>query len=353
MDRRHAVKFLCLAPVFFPACTALKRSTGETEQTSEAVVYRGYRSSGHVKASVSQIMEMWHREADVMRWNVFKSVEFQPGTGDLREPGAKARARLRVGGLDWNILFTNIRNADLGGGSREAWFAGVYPTVHVQKWRLEPDGDGTKVSFYFYGEPPTTWGGTDIYWTEIIDYFIEFFDHAFGNLQAEFDPSFDLDGYLAEGTHGEVFDALFQRFTANSLVLARQAEAFDYLRDQAGFTGLIGRSGGSRECEGEPGRMHCPFEVEIGGRNIKFDAYPVKERGGRKLTYLMAWSDYVASVELLVEPALGLRSALVTARYTIELPNPSSDLALDLTLHLADMPEKMKREMELMKDSLT
>ena len=354
MERRRLLHILPAAPALLGAgCAARKKTNGALgiEQVSSAVVFRGYRNSVTVDATPDRLSEMFKTPDDVMKWGIFNHVSFASGTDDFREPGSQARIIMTVGGVVWNILFTNIRHTISGDGTHEIWFVGTNPTVHVQKWTFAPQGDGSKVTLRFYGEPPSFWGLRKIDWTDVVDVFINLFDTALMNLANLFAPSFDRKAHLASGGSGDIFDVIFQRFAAEFPVSAPAGKAYHYLSQNDRFSTLLG-DGSDVDCLSAKDSENCPFKVKVSGRSIGFDSFLVKRRPGMGQTRILTWDDYITSVELSASPRFPF-SSRARAVYTMELPEQRSELAVDLTIGISRIPDKMaaaalsaKRELE-------
>lgn len=331
------------------SCMRLSGAVNGVSHDSSAVMFRGYKNTVLVNTDPRSIFDMWSGPEEIMKFGVFKSVK-QAGTGtDMRVPGNRVRIRMRVGGIDWNLIFTNVRTG-IRDGVYEIWFAATEPTFHFQRWGLFPAQGGARVDFRFFGQPPRVWGSEEVYWTELVDYFTALFDNTLANLQCLSDPGFDRKTYLSGPAKGELFDVIFKRYQVVTRVMTGRGKAFDYLAASDDLMAVLGEPGSAVIRQGSGHDSMFRYESVIGGRDTHVEGFTVEHKEGRIIKRVMTWANYLVGVDLSVRPCpVG---SLVKTEAIVELPDPGTRESLDFTIDIAETPQRLESALARMKDRL-
>ena len=178
------------------------------------------------------------------------------------------------------------------------------------------------------------------------------FDRMLAQLQAYFDPGFDIEAALSKGLRGEPVSLLYQGHTLERRIEVSPARVFDYLRRHNSFVELIGEGASRDECEGDLDTIYCRLHSRLGGQELVINRFVPGYIVNRQITYILVWSDYLALVQLKIKPEDRGRAAMVKASFAIELPGTGAATAVDLLYGLTKVPERLVQAMSQMKQEL-
>jgi hypothetical protein len=329
-------------------CAKLRR-TSEAEgnaAVTDAVVFRGYRSTVTVHAAPEQLKKFFSTREGLTKLGVFRSVKSDPA-GDITQLGRKLQARMRVRGVEFPITFTNIKATEDKDGN-EFWIANSHPFTAIQRWRVRPGREGSEIDLTLMSEEPTSWAGRAVDSSEMFDEFCGVMDTALAHVQANFDPKFNLRAALSNGRRGELYQVLLKNLTVESRIAASPARVFNYLKEHNSFAGLLGETRANPDCQGRLDLPYCPLHSTIAGRETPVNQFVAGYKSNEEITYLLVWADYLALVQVKLTPQAKGRASLVKASFAVEIPGS----ALDLLWSLTKVPERMTRTLTGMKQDL-
>jgi len=331
------------------------RPSPETEsdvvQESGAVIFRGYRVTFTVGATPDQISEAFRTEAGLKRVGIFQSVKILNNREDITQAGTKIRVKAKVKRILVPMTLATIKSGREP-GDYQLWLASTDPVVEVQRWRIRPRPEGSEVTFSISSEELRSFAGRGINWQDAAEIIIPVFDRMLAQVQAYFDPGFDVKAALGKGWRGERVDSIYQGHTLESRIAVPPAGVFDYLRREDSFITLLGEGRLAEECRGNLEAAACPLTIRMAGRDIVVNRIVAGYAVNRQITYVLVWSDYLALVQLKIRPEDQGRASRVKASFAIELPGPAAALTVDLLSSLTTVPERLNQVMARMKQDL-
>jgi len=343
-----ALAVLLIGVASLDGCAKLRRtpeSRGKAAMT-DAVVFRGYRSTITVRATPEQVKNFFRTPAGLTKLGVFKAVK-RDQVGDITQIGQKVQARMRVRGVEFPITFTNIK-ATHETGEDDFWIANSHPFLAVQRWRIRSSPEGSEIAFNLMTEEPTSWAGKAVDSSEMFEEFCKIMDSALAHLQASFDPQFNLPAALRHGYRGELYQVLLKSMTVESQMAAPPERVFAYLKENNSFAGLLGETRPNDQCLGNLDLPYCPLQSRIAGRETPVNQFVAGYKLNEEIIYLLVWADYLALVQVQMTPQEKGRATLVKATFAVEIPGS----ALDLLWSLTKVPERINRTLTEMKQNL-
>jgi len=316
-----------------------------------AVVLVGYRTTFNVRATPDQMAEAFRTEAGLKRVGLFQSVKVENNAADISTPGARIRVKAKVGRVRVPLTLTTIKSV-IEPGNYQLWLASVEPVVAIQRWRIVPRGDESEVTFEVASEGLQSFAGRAISPWEAGQMILPVFDRMLAQLQAYFDPGFDIEAALSKGLRGEPVSLLYQGHTIERRIEAPPARVFDYLRRHNSFVELIGEGASRDECGGDLDTVYCQLHSRLGGQELVINRFVPGYIVNQQITYILVWSDYLALVQLKIKPEDRGRAAVVKASFAIELPGTAAATAVDLLYGLTKVPDRLVQAMSQMKQDL-
>lgn len=328
-----------------------KLAPGETLTQSDALVFRGYRTTITVKADPEQVMDFFRDPNRLAKLGVFTSVKRDQGRGDLTEIGQKVQVRMRVRGVEFPVTFINLKAAHEK-NRHEFWVANSHPFMELQRWQATPAAEGTELRVELFSEEARNWAGRAVNSEELFADFCAVLDQALANLQAQFDPGFDRQAALSQGLRGEKINVLFKVQTAERRIRARPAQVFKYLKEHNNYAAILGDTPLNAECRGNLDLAYCPLRSTIAGREWPVNQFIAGYRVNEEITSILVWSDYLAIVQWKIQPREGGRAASVQARFVIEPPRPGALRMVDFLYALTKVPDRMSQTLGQMQQDL-
>ena len=328
-----------------------KLAPEEAITPSDALVFRGYRTTITVKANPEQIMDFFRDSNRLAKLGVFTSVKRGQTSGDLTEIGQKVHVRMRVRGVEFPITFINLKAAHDNNG-HAFWVANSHPFVSIQRWQVTPAAEGSELRVELYSEEARNWAGRAVNSDELFTDFCAVLDRALANLQAQFDPGFDRQAALSQGLRGEKINVLFKVQTAERRIQARPAKVFQYLQEHNNYAAILGDTPLNPECQGNLDLAYCPLISTIAGRETPVNQFIAGYRVNEEITSILVWSDYLTMVQWKIHPLEGGRAASVQVRFVVEPPRPGALWMVDFLYALTKVPDRVSQTLSQMQQDL-
>ena len=178
------------------------------------------------------------------------------------------------------------------------------------------------------------------------------FDRMLAQIQAYFDPGFDVEAAVGKGLRGEPVNLLYQGHTLERRIQASPARVFDYLRSHNSFVELIGEGASRDDCGGNLDTVYCQLQSHLAGQELLINRFVAGYEVNRQITYILVYSNYLALVQLKIKPESWGRAASLKASFAIELPGSEQALAVEMLYGLTKVPDRLVQAMNQVQTSL-